>query len=554
MLQNDSSTRELPESDGFSSRVEIIRRYAGRDILPQIAVGRRQRSEHSRSNNYHFILLICAIFAMYLPAISMPSLYADDYLFLCEPYPASDVMAAFSMMGRPLAACYLIVCGCIINGPWGNELCHALGVAGAMLLAASTYRWLRKCSLTPSESLFVSFLIVALPGVQIYVAWITAGSFSLAAVVSTWAIIVFDRRHEAVKPESRSLGWWWYAHVGLSSALLIVAHMIYQPAAMYFWALAIAGVLLPTTSPKEVSRRGGAYLLLGLTSMAIYVAGLKLLLALTGYGINDRATTVSLSALPAKLTWFLNEPVQNSLSAWMLYPQVPVSIAIFAVLVVGVFGRAIQQVRAAARVDGEQLRPAARWLWALCVPTLAGFMAVLCYSYNLVIAEKWASYRTTFPLAATAVICAYVSLRLFTGGKIASIRNYVLAGCCVLALVSASNNVYQKIVFPQVVEFRFLQSQLDRSDLHEKSQIHVIRAGWPGICAAWRYDEFGRPSSLAPWVPEPMVRRALNEMNIRSEGLTISHGEGTVGIPEGPHVVVVDMREITKLRSRIRRY
>jgi hypothetical protein len=141
---------------------------------------------------------------------------------------------------------------------------------------------------------------------------------------------------------------------------------------------------------------------------------------------------------------------------------------------------------------------------------------------------------------------------LVAAGRYARVplRRSLLAGCALCGVISTHANIYQRIVYPQVVEFQFLKRQLRESDVTAKTAIHMIQPDWfEGVCREVRYDEFGLASSYLWSAPVPMVRRALLGLGLNPDHYVIDAGTASEPAPAEDDVLVLDMRELAKLQG-----
>lgn len=498
------------------------------------------------------LMLAGALFCVYLPVLSMSYLFMDDYIQLHGPDPVNETVWFFVSLGRPLVGGYLMLCRFFVHAFGSNMLCHLLGVVGVALLGTATHRWLRRHEIASPDAALLCFLIGALPAMQVYMTWITAGSFVYAAWLAVWALLVFDPDCGSHAPPRAFPGWPRWAG---AVTLMVAAMMIYQPSAMYFWSMALAGLLAGwRQTPRQIVRRGAAYFGLGGLSLAAYWVALQVMFAATGMAPNERSRLLALGDIPGKLGWFVSEPLDSALSLWRVQASRELSLLIAGIIVAGL----VVKWRLLRRASGQSGREASnarpfRGVWTLYLAGMIVAMLPLSYLFNLVVAENWASYRTTFALAASVAVLGYVALDALSAwagreGQ-AVLRRAALCGCAVGALLSVQENAFRRIAFPQAVEYRFLEHQLQTAGLTEKTAIHMIRPAYDGGLCKRVFYEFGAPSSSAPWVPVPMIRKALREMGLRPEQFKITHGTADEPIPRGAGVAVIDMRELALLRE-----
>jgi len=496
------------------------------------------------------VVLLFALLAAYAPTLSMPYLFMDDYKFVYERGAAARTTQFFTSIGRPLTAGYLLVCRQLLHQVGSHAACYFLGIIGLWCLAIASYLWMIRCSVQRIDAAILCFLIGVLPSTQVYVGWMTAGSSTFAAAIATVAIILFDRRRGAdgtgeTQPWLRASG---------AILLLIIAQMIYQPAALYFWSMALVGLLASETATfRDITRRALSYLAVGCTGIALYLIAYKLMLVVLGISAPDRAKPVGLQDVPGKMAWFFKDPLQNALSLFAHSPSRIIAAATLVIIVAGLLVRGKLIAKHQRTLTGAS-SSSSRWYVVaalLCVVA----MIPLSYIFNLAVREQWGSFRSVFAMASVVVVLLFFGVHAIGSvlgpiGRVLPPR-WALAACALFAALLCHQSLYRMMVFPQVVEFQFMQFQISRAGLNDQTPIHIIRPHWSqGVCTNVRYDEFNVPCSCQPWVPQQMAVRALRDLGM-NPNRTISHGTETEAIPPG--VTVIDMRQMAGLQLKTRR-
>ena len=124
-------------------------------------------------------------------------------------------------------------------------------------------------------------------------------------------------------------------------------------------------------------------------------------------------------------------------------------------------------------------------------------------------------------------------------------------GCA--ALVSsllAAYNVTVYFAVPQWQELQLMRKQLAHANLAEARRIYFIRSTWrDSFAPALRYDEFGFPSSVQPWVPRPALYVLLREIDLERADLPVELAPLDGLIEQPPGTLVVDMRTLSRMTS-----
>lgn len=540
LLSNDAPAE--PNADAAGIQFPLLESWLSKSV-PQLG-----RCAHAWC---YPLTLLASLFWVYLPALSRPYLFLDDYVQLYGTEPELTTVGMFVSQGRPFAAAYVMICRSFTHRPDGIMLCHLLGVLGILFLGSASYIWLRRNAVARPDAALLSFLVATLPSVQMYGVWITAGSFSYGAASAVLALWMFNPGIQTEAEAWPRVASW--PRVAGALVLLVAAQMTYQPTAMYFWSMAAAGMLISQTLTRgQAVRRGLAYLVLGCASVGLYAAIIKTFIYFGGWEASGRTRLVSPADVPAKLHWFLTEPLLNALSLWKLWPSTLLSLTVAGMIIAGLAVKWRLMGRSEDRQRDETEKSRRRW--TLAAVAIIALTIPLSYLYNLLAAESWAAYRTTFAPTALMLVLAYVAIDalLVAAGRNARVplRRSLLVGCALCGVISTHTNIYQRIVYPQVMEFQFLRRQLRKSDVAAKTAIYMIRPEWyEGVCREVRYDEFGLPSSYSESVPVPMVRRALLEMDLNPDHYVIGMGAASDPVPTKGDVIIVDMRQLAHLQG-----
>jgi hypothetical protein len=240
-----------------------------------------------------------------------------------------------------------------------------------------------------------------------------------------------------------------------------------------------------------------------------------------------------------KALWFVDRPLRDAFNLDNLAasPRVAIIVALF------IAGGLVQYFRGGIRDRSL--------LFAIAV-------SVIPFSYlpNLLVAENWSSYRTQ--LALTSVIVVYAFLAVHGYGRSLSrllTTRLVTAGLGCAAMAGALLAAYNVTVYfavPQRQELEFMRQQLARANLSQVRSIYFIRSTWrDSFAPAVRYDEFGFPSSVQPWVPRAAIYILLRERHFERPNLPVELAplEDPAEQPSG--ALVVDMRTLSRITQPV---
>jgi hypothetical protein len=469
-----------------------------------------------------FILLLAALFGVYWSVLAFKYAYMDDYFWLdvSVKLPA-DVYGDQAVQGRPIN-------GLILQWVFS----HAGGIDGLWRVRALTlvemagmgwmFYWaLFRCGWGRPAAGMVAGLACIVPPMQVYAAWATSVAIPLSGILACGAAIfagwVQDHRRWKLLP--------------LASLLVLASATIYQPTAMVFWPLAAADVL---RQRRFDWRRFAIYL-------AVAALGLFLAFCVYKHGLAEFPTRrpsenrAGMTHEPiAKAIWFLQQPLMNALNLYCLR-STPIP-----AIVVGVF-----LIAGLLRYFQGQMR--ARLMFLLA--TAAIFP--LAYIPNLLAKESWASYRTQIGMSWLTLVFAWMALQgLWPRQKL----NWILIAALVWTMPLMAWQVMEFIVGPQAIELMVLRLEMapaTRPEIH-----HVIMlqpTSGSGFAPYSRYDEFGRTSMWATWVPLSAVNLIREEANPKAAPVTVElvpefAGKWTKPLPPG--TAVVDMRGVSRPEAR----
>lgn len=498
-----------------------------------------------------FGLFLAVFLIAYAPVLLTPYAFLDAYrdLAVALQGDSSWLTAARITQGRPLYALLLDGISLTAIGDIGAlRYLRLVGIVGIAVLAWSVFRLFVRTGWGQVRSFSMSVILFTTLPFHVYAAWATVAFYLYAALASGLSFALAERSFG----EQRRLPKWLLG-AGASLALL-TALTIHQPAAMFFWVFAAVILLKPDMLPGDMLRRFGWYGMIVMVGMLLGFVVYKLGLSLYP---DFHARTGIVQDIPGKVIWFLCEALPNALNFVLLSPAhwffsegSPVRSA---------FHRTVDMVIA----------------WSVCVFIVGGLMLYvrgtrkerlwklsiavtllpLSYAPNLLVAENWASYRTLSSLTSVIVVYAFFAFQGYTQCLRRSLSpaymNAVMGGIAIICGLSAMYHVQTYFVVPQVRELDMMRSQLDEERLSEVRGIYVIRPGWQDTLAPLvKYDEFGLPSSFAPWTPGPMAFLLLRDMIPDYAHLPVTHVAADGPIDPPPDSLVMDMSSLLRQAQR----
>ena len=185
--------------------------------------------------------------------------------------------------------------------------------------------------------------------------------------------------------------------------------------------------------------------------------------------------------------------------------------------------------------------------------TLLLGLPVLTFAVSLLAAERYATYRTIFPLTGVLLCWLIASLRLSFGRMGSGVRRSGALLLIGLALLAARRRTYALLAVPQGNEWGLVLDGAKKVRLEEgRPDIFLIEPTPNDISTATIYhDEFGSLSTNSDWVPKEMFKRAMHDLHPQVPGLDQRYrfASGPRLPATGRFDVVIDLRELRSLRT-----
>lgn len=454
----------------FASAAAVRIRIRGRESIQAFA-----RHANAPANAWIAVAFI-AVTLCYLPVVFFEYGIGDDYGLLAFYDRGSRNMALMIAEGRPLKA---LLCNLIFPHLQSISALRWLRLLSAIMLgtlaALYTVLWQRN-GVKPQDSALISMTTVSLPGFQMVASGAVAGLVTLGLTSAAGAAVLVNSER------------WGLKRAVLAWLLLVAALMVYQPAAMIFWACCVVYLLMPsqTAFRERVSRT----FIVGLSAMPVGFLTYRVGLSLYGsvQAADIRKAVVSEPA--EKLEWFVTEPLVNALNLWNIHPVRSFAVAIAMTITLGLW------------IHFRQTR----------LPRIGAVLLVvillLSYLPNLITAQNSATYRTQLAMSAVVVALLIISMRtVLVGHRFTAALTFV----AVVGLGSASYNMVVYFAQPQSKELAIVREWLDTYPPIEGEVLIKEADWWDSLAPGVRYDEFGHPSTAWPWIAVDLPYLVLKE-------------------------------------------
>lgn len=373
-----------------------------------------------------------------------------------------------------------------------------------------------------------------LPSLQVVAAWAILWPYLVAALLSLAAFVAAECGFRS----SAGLSWPQAGWCALAVALAVASAWVYQPNALFY----LVFVAIKVVRRGEVLEPAPRYRLV--QHLALFCAALLLAYALIRLAFAlewmPMSKRVAFEHDPlGKLVWFAGNSLPNGLALLVLNdfqgrtaPWYGLAAGASSLLIVT--GGVLVFLR-------RGWREGVVWFGGLAV------LLVTSHGINLLAAERWASYRTIFPLACVVLVYVGASLGML-GEFVPWVRRWRVAGGLTALAVAAwlaHTQAYALIAVPQRRELELVRAEAAKLDRAKDQKVYVITPT-PAIapsCLLYS-DEFGSLSTDSDWVPKEMLKLIFREEHpgeppCRSLEHMVS---GEKPPPPGVYDVTIDLR------------
>jgi hypothetical protein len=387
-----------------------------------------------------------------------------------------------------------------------------------------------------NSSLCFALLLALVPAAQVIASWAVGWPYAATALLAVGgfftvdAALVMGLRFGV----GRAVAQW-----AVALGLMVVSALIYQPSAM-FYVVPLAGALIAQRhrSLSQTARWLAVHLAFVVGSLGLAYAAMSMLYA---GGVFVKSGRIAFEAhWLDKIGWFLQEPLPNALSIFVLNDNNQRHHALYmgcaalvgAVLIAGVW----LEWRRYGRARGIS------WLVGLLgLPTFA-------FAVSMVASERYATYRTILAMTAVLLCFLVASVNLLTERWNASARRMLAMLAISIAFLTAQHHVYALIAVPQGNEWQLILSGAKQVQLDgARPRIFAIASTPADISTASIYhDEFGSLSSNSEWVPREMFKRAMHDLHPEISNLDSRYDFATgPELPPNEHFdVIIDLHRL----------
>jgi hypothetical protein len=494
----DSVLRDSVLSDSVLSEAAIAV-----PIGTPIAITRPRIAARVRAWLLTAILFLVPLVA-YWPATFHDYGLRDDYSNLREAHEEIGKVLQFcASHARP-------VYGWLLQATYGQtssvQNLQWLRFFAALLLGAISlvsFRGLRAVGWSISTSLCFAVLLSLVPSAQVIAGWAIGWPYAATALLAIGGFftvegaLVLGLRAGV----GRAVGQWVVA-----SGLMVGSALIYQPSAL-FYLVPLAGALIAQrrSSLAQSARWVGIHLGFVAGTLGLAYCMMSLLYAAHVFVKSGRVAFET--HWGEKIAWFLQEPLPNALSLFVLNDNNYRDHALYfgcaalvgAILVAG----ACLEWRRYGRQRGL--------IW------LAGLLGlpVFAFAVSMLASERYATYRTILAMTGVLLCFLVASVSALTERWGSNARRLTAMLAISIAFFTAQHHVYALIAVPQGNEWQLIVAGAKQVHLDgARPRIFAIASSPADISTASIYhDEFGSLSSNSEWVPREMFKRAMHDLH-----------------------------------------
>jgi hypothetical protein len=409
----------------------------------------------------------------------------------------------------------------------------------ALLLGAISlvsFRGLRTLGWSFNASLCFAVLLALVPSTQVIAAWAIGWPYAATALLAIGGFFTAEGALTVGLRAGvgRAVGQW-----SVALGLMLVAALIYQPSAMFYTVpLAAALIAKRQRSIKECARWLGIHLGFVIGTLGLAYGVMSVLYA---NGVFVKSGRVAFeSHWGEKIAWFLQEPLPNALSLFVLNDNNHRDQFLYL---------------GCAAVAGAILIAGAYLEWrrhgmARGVTWLAGLLILppFAFAVSMIASERYATYRTILAMTAVLLCFLVASMSALAARWSANARKMLVATAISIAFFVAQHHAYALIAVPQGNEWQLIMAGAKHVRLDNgRPRIFAIASTPADISTATIYhDEFGSLSSNSEWVPREMFKRAMHDLHPEIANLDSRYDFATgPSLPAGQRYdVIIDMHRL----------
>jgi len=455
----------------------------------------------------------------------------DDYSNLREAHEeVGKVLQFCASHARP-------VYGWLLQATYGQtssvQNLQWLRFVAALLLGAISlvsFRGLRAVGWSFNSSLCFAVLLSLVPSAQVIAGWAVGWPYAATALLAFGGFFTVEGALTLGLSAGvgRAVAQWTVA-----LGLMLLSALIYQPSA-FFYLVPLAAALIAQRHRSLVQSARWAGIHLGFVAGTLALAYCTMSLLYAQHVFVKSGRIAFETHWGEKIAWFLQEPLPNALSVFVLNDNNHRNQALY--LGCAALVGAILIAGAYLEWRRHGMQRGIVWLSGLLG------LPVFAFAVCLLASERYATYRTI--LAMTGVLLCFVvaSISALTERWSANARRLTAMLAISIAFFTAQHHVYALIAVPQGNEWQLIMAGAKQVHLDGvRPRIFAIASAPADISTATIYhDEFGSLSSNSEWVPREMFKRAMHDLHPSVAALDSRYDFATGPVlPAGKHYDVI---------------
>jgi hypothetical protein len=461
----------------------------------------------------------------------------DDYSNLREAHEeVGKVLQFCASAARPIY-------GWILQATYGQttsvQNLQWLRMVAASLLGAISlvsFRGLRAVGWSINTSLCFAVLLSLVPSAQVIAGWAIGWPYAATALLAIGGFFTVEGALAlGVRAGvGRAVGQW-----SVALGLMVVSALIYQPSAL-FYLVPFAGALIAQRQRSLAQTVRWAGIHLGFVAGTLGLAYCTMSLLYAGHVFVKSGRIAFETHWGEKIAWFLQEPLPNALSLFVLNDDNHRDHALYfacAALVGAILA-------AGAWLEWRRHGKQRGIVW------LSGLLGlpVFAFAVSMLASERYATYRTILAMTGVLLCFLVASVSALTERWSTNARRLTAMLAISIAFFTAQHHVYALIAVPQGNEWQLIVAGAKQVHLDgARPRIFAIASAPADISTATIYhDEFGSLSSNSEWVPREMFKRAMHDLHPGIGNLDSRYDFATGRVlPQGQHYdVVIDLHRL----------
>jgi hypothetical protein len=414
-----------------------------------------------------------------------------------------------------------------------------LRFVAALLLGAISlvsFRGLRALGWSINTSMCFAVLLSLVPSAQVIAGWAIGWPYAATALLAIGGFFTVEGALAIGLRAGvgRAVGQWTVA-----LGLMVVSALIYQPSAL-FYLVPLAGALIAQRQRGLVQSARWAGIHLGFVAATLGLAYCTMSALYAAHVFVKSGRIAFETHWGDKIAWFLQEPLPNALSVFVLNDNNHRDHALYfgCAALIG----AILIAGACLEWRRHGMQRGIVWLLGLLG------LPVFAFAVSMLASERYATYRTILAMTGVLLCFLVASVSALTERWSSNARRLAAMLCISIAFLTAQHHVYALIAVPQGNEWQLIvngakQVHLDGARPH----IFAIASAPSDISTATIYhDEFGSLSSNSEWVPREMFKRAMHDLHPDIANLDSRYDFATgPALPQGQQYdVIIDLHRL----------